>query len=118
MQIDYEHWFEILLAGLVALGGWLFRLGKKYSDHENKLKEIRGETERLSEDVEKEIAKRSIRDADMFTRLENLKVEQAKQGEQIVGIRDDCAEIKQDFKQFLFNVVPGGNRHTDPPART
>ena len=116
MQLDYEHWFEVLIGGLIALGAWLFRLGQKYQKHESTLKLIKGEMGKLESDIEKEVAKRSARDADLFSRLENLKVEQAKQGERMVGIGEDCAEIKQDFKIFLADVLPGGRRRGDPPA--
>lgn len=117
MQLDYEHWFEVLMAGLVALGAWLFRLGMKYKEHETALKSIGSGMEKLEDDINNEVAKRSARDTDLFARLENMKVEQAKQGEKIVGIGKDCAEIKQDFKLFLADVLPGGNRRGDPPAR-
>ena len=117
MQPDYEHWFEVLLGGLLALGAWLFRLGRKYQEHETTLKTINENMEKLETDIEKEVSKRSARDADLFARLENMKVEQAKQGEKIVGIGKDCAEIKHDFKLFLADVLPCGNRRGDPPVR-
>ena len=116
MQPDYEHWFEVLIGSLIALGAWLFRLGQKYQKHESTLKSIGGEMEKLEGDIEKEVVKRSARDADLFARLENLKVEQTRQGVEIVGIGKDCAEIKQDFKIFLADVLPGGRRRGDPPG--
>ena len=116
MQPDWQHWIEVLGAALVGLGAWLFRLGQKYQKHEGALKSISAEMQKLESDIEKEVAKRGARDAEMFMRLENLKVEQAKQGVEIVGISEDCAEIKQDFKIFLADVLPGGRRRGDPPG--
>lgn len=109
MQPDYEHWFEVLLGGLIALGCWLWRVGRQYQKQEDRLKH-------LEEEAAEERRKRTERDAKIFARLDEIGRIQERQGVQIDHIAESCAETRADVRNILATPRPGGRRNYDPPA--
>lgn len=113
---DIEHWFEVLAGGLIALGAWLFRLGRKYQQQENELKTMAETIVRMERELAEEVRKRSDRDRDFFERLRKIEAVQTEHGVKIDGIAACSRRIEDNVQRFLINCRPGGNRASDPPA--
>lgn len=109
MHDDYGHWLEVIAGALVGLGGWLWRLGRREQEHEDRIK-------RLEDIAAHEQEKRSERDARMFARLEEMGRVQAEHGVRIAHIAETCAETRQAVLDGIAARVPGGRRSYDPPG--
>ena len=103
MTPEYEHWLEAGLAGLVALGAWVWRVGRKYQQHEDRLTRLEAEAAEARRQMER-----------LFSRLDEIGREQARHGGQIDHIAESTAEIRG----ALFDGrLTGGRRWNDQPGR-
>lgn len=111
MQPDdnYLRWVEALCGALVALGFWIWRVASRMQSYDEQLKTMQAA-------IKAEQNKRSLRDGQMFARLEDLKVTQAVQTEKIENIEKTCAATNKAIVDILADRLPGGNRKNDPPA--
>lgn len=89
------HWIEAGIAGLAALGAWIWRVGRKYQQHEDRLNRLEKETGESRQQMER-----------LFSRLDEIGREQARHGGQIDHIAESTAEIRR----VLFD----GRRWNDP----
>lgn len=97
------HWIEAGLAALAALGAWVWRVGRKYQQHEDRLRQLEKETSDARKQMER-----------LFSRLDEIGREQARHGGQIDHIAESTAEIRG----ALFDGrLTGGRRWNDPPGR-
>lgn len=81
---DYGHWLEVIVGALVGLGGWLWRIGRKYQQHEDRISHLEQET---GDDRNKRRR--------MYERLEEIGREQAVQGVKIDHIADETTRIRE-----------------------
>lgn len=116
MTPDYEHWFEVLLGALVALGAWLFRLGRRYQEQQSALKSMAETIRRLEADLAEEVRRRGDHNEEIFARLRDIETAQAEHKAQIRAVAECCRRIDHNVNQYLLNIRPGGNRASDPPA--
>ena len=80
---EFAHWLEAGLAGLVALGAWVWRVGRKYQQHEDRLTRLEAEATEARRQMEK-----------IFSSLAEIGREQARHGGQIDHIAESTAEIR------------------------
>ena len=100
---EMEHWLEAGIAALVALGAWVWRVGWKYQQHEDRLARLEIEAAEARRQMER-----------LFSRLDEIGREQARHGGQIDHIAESTAEIRG----ALFDGrLSGGRRWNDPPGR-
>ena len=116
MTPDYEHWFELLVGALVALGAWLFRLGRKYQEQQSALKSMAETIRRLEADLAEEVRRRGEHNDEIFARLRAIETAQAGHKVQIEAVAECCKRIDRNVNQYLLHLRPGGNRASDPPA--
>ena len=107
---DYTRWLEVLGGALAALGAWIWRVASRMQSYDERLKALQAA-------LTKELEKRSERDAQMFARLEDLRVNQAVQSADIKHISTTCSETQAAILEILADRLPGGNRKGDPPRR-
>ena len=99
----FARWLEAGLAGLVALGAWVWRVGRKYQQHEDRIRHLENEATEARRQMER-----------LFSRLDEIGREQARHGGQIDHIAESTAEIRG----ALFDGrLTGGRRWNDPPGR-
>lgn len=91
---DYEHWLEVLVTAIVALGCWLWRIGRKYQHQEDRIKT-------LEDNVRREGDKRTDRDKEFYTRFEKIDREQVEQNSKLDNINNNVVEIKQDIRELI-----------------
>lgn len=97
------HWIEAGLAGLAALGAWIWRVGRKYQQHEDRLRQLEKETNEVRKQMEP-----------LLSRLDEIRQDLARHGAQIDHIAESTAEIRR----VLFDGrLTGGRRWNDPPGR-
>lgn len=116
MTPDYEHWFEVVLGALIALGAWLFRLGRKYQEQQGALKSLAETCARLEADLAEEVRKRGEHNDEIFARLRAIERSQAEHGARIEAVASCCERIDRNVNQYLLCIRPGGMRASDPPA--
>lgn len=107
---DYTHWLELVGAALAGLGAWIWRVAAKLASYDEQLQTLKAA-------LAAEQIKRSTRDAEMFAKLEDLRVHQAVQGADIKHISTTCSETNQAILEILADRLPGGGRKNDPPRR-
>lgn len=128
MTPDYEHWFEALLGGLVALGGWLWRLGRKEQQQEDRIARLEQWRVSFVGEVRADIGRVEAETGSHFVGTETRlnRIEQKQHGQDIVLSRIEANqesqkttlhEIKEDLRSLKGEVRPGGNRFNDPPLR-
>ena len=115
MNPDYEHWFEALLGGLVALGAWLWRVGRLYQRQEDRVK-------RLEEWRGAHTAEHSDEASRLESKIDELNDAQNEQNVALARIEGNqehqqaaIAEIRKDVREIRGTARPGGNRWNDPP---
>lgn len=116
MQPDYEHWFEALLGCLVALGAWLWRVGRLYQRHEDRVK-------RLEEWRGAHTAEHGDEASRLERKIDDLHTAQHDQNVALARIEGNqehqqaaITDIRKDVRTMMGARMPGGNRHYDPPA--
>ena len=107
---DYTRWLEVLGGALAALGAWIWRVAAKMQSYDERLNA-------LQVALKAELAKRGERDAKIFAKLEDLRVNQAAQSAELKHIASTCAG-QAAILEILADRVPGGRRQHDPPERT
>lgn len=94
------HWIEAGLAALAAMGAWIWRVGRRYQQHEDRL-------HRLESDQ-----------AEILRQLGELSPQLAKIGQDLArhGVQiDHIAESTAEIRRVLFDGrVSGGRRWNDP----
>lgn len=115
MQPDYEHWFEVLMGCLVALGAWLWRVGRLYQRHEDRVK-------RLEEWRGAHTAEHGTETGRLERKLDALNETQTDQSVALVRIESAqthqqsiITDIRKDVRAMMGARMPGGNRPYDPP---
>ena len=115
MQLDYEHWFEVLLAVLAALGAWLWRVGRLYQRHEDRVRRLEewrsahsAEHNTESDRLERKIDELNNAQNDQNVALSRIESAQAYQ-------QNIITDIRKDVRAFMGAARPGGNRSYDPP---
>ena len=116
MQFDYEHWLEALLAGLVALGAWLWRVGRQYQRQEDRVR-------RLEEWRGAHMIEHGDESSRLARKLDEFNESQNRQNITLGRIESNqahyqaaIADIRKDVRELRGTAMPGGRRHTDPPA--
>lgn len=100
---DYTHWIEALGAALVALGGWVWRVGRKYQQQEDRIARM----EQWQDDHRRE-----------FSELAGTLVE-LRQGlaVQTVELRNICRsldELRADQRGLAQQLAHPGGGHGGP----
>lgn len=115
MQPDYEHWFEVMLGCLFALGAWLWRVGRLYQRHEDRVK-------RLEEWRGAHTAEHSDEASRLERKIDDLHTAQHGQNVALARIESNQAshqaaivDIRKDVREIRGTARPGGNRWNDPP---
>lgn len=114
---EYEHWLEAVLAALVGIGGWLWRLGRKEQAQEDRIARLEQWRAAVTEEIKTDIGR-------MEDRLDRIENEQTKQAATLARIesnqehqREYMHELKQDLRAMMGTAREGGNRAYDPPKR-
>ena len=133
MEVNFQHWIEVLVAAMVGLGGWLYGIGRRYQSLREANKYLGQEDSRMAGDIARlearlnsevvalrqEIAAvnaaRSESATKIYQRLDEISREQAAQAAQIAHIAETCNRTNQSLMDMLAGRRAGGNRYNDPP---
>lgn len=114
MQLDYEHWAEVLLAGLIGLGAWLWRVGRLYQHQDDRLR-------RVEEWKDAHVTEHGEEESRLESKMDDLYEMQNTQNIALARIESNqdhqraaIAELKKDLRS-LGAPMPGGRRYGDPP---
>lgn len=120
---DLQHWIEVLGAALIALGGWLWGIGRRYQGLRDEIRHLGQEDARLSQNmariegkIDSETATlrqeimaveraRSESSAKIYTRLDEISRDQAAQGAQITYILETCNRTQNSLDSLLAGRV-------------
>lgn len=116
-QPDYEHWFEVVLVALVGIGGWLWRLGRKEQQQEDRIARLEQWREAVTKEIKSDIGR-------VEDRLDSIEREQTKQAATLSRIeanqehqREHMRELREDLRLIMGERREGGSRSYDPKRR-
>lgn len=114
---DYGHWLEVVVAALVGIGGWLWRLGRKEQQQEDRIAWLEQWRAAVTEEIKTDIGR-------MEDRLDRIESEQTKQAATLARIegnqehqREHMRELREDLRILMGERRDGGDRRYDPPRR-
>lgn len=121
MQLDYVHLLEIIVVALIGIGGWLWRLGRKEQQQEDRISRLEQWRESVGDEVRGEIGRVEREAEDMSERLNRIEERQQEQDVVLARIEANQAsqkevlnDLKKDIRQLAGAARSGGNWHCDP----